>query len=421
MELTQRSPRDESPSEDSRTSAPAGADSRRRTPGGNGATNGAVNRATKGAVNGAVSSSMDANAGASEANTARPELAATAANGRRAARKSTPRGARPAGPGANGNARSSRDRRRMMSVPYAWVAAALIVGAITGALVARHRLKGHSVVVAVNGSVITADSFDHRLQLAAGEAVLRQMVNETLQLQFAAKQGVAPTDAEIEKEYAEVSQQPGFADLLAARRESIEDYKHELRVQLSQAKVLSKDMTITQPDMKQFYDTNISPANPKALFYTPASVTAAVIVNNTETASRQAFQQLNQGISFDTVARTRSDDASSSNGGVLPTIQQGRSDVRKIPGLEEAIFGLKVGDTLPPTQFGGHWWIIQCLDKKPASRRSFESVPIECRVGAMLTKGAQLNTPAVEAKYAEFRSASQMQPFWSQYANALSK
>src|SRR5258708_7092813 len=86
----------------------------------------------------------------------------------------------------------------------------MIVGAGLGALLIRQRYRSHDVVVAVNGKIITKDEFFTRLQKQGGAVVLRQMVNEELVLQYAAKKGLLPTDSAVNARYAAQSRQRDF-------------------------------------------------------------------------------------------------------------------------------------------------------------------------------------------------------------------
>src|ERR1051326_7109801 len=108
----------------------------------------------------------------------------------------------------------------------------LIVGVGLGFFVSR--TVSNPVVVTVNGEAIRREELNHRLNVAAGPQVLQQMIKETEQIQFAEKMGVLPKDAEVEAKFVETSKQPNFAETLANSRQTSEDVKRGIRVNLSQ-------------------------------------------------------------------------------------------------------------------------------------------------------------------------------------------
>ncbi len=297
---------------------------------------------------------------------------------------------------------------------------ALIVGLGAGALIMRHRYKAQDVVVTVNGAIIDKNSFYHRLEGAAGAQVLRQMVGEQLQLDFAKTQGVAPTDADVDAKYAEANADPVVAKALKSSGKSPDEIRRAIRIQLAKSNVVTKGITVTDAEVKKYYDANIDKRNSSASFYTPEKTTIQVIVTTTQAEALKAQDDLRKGIPFGTVAKTYSRDKSKANGGILPTIQRGRSGVTRLAEMENAIFAMKIGDQIGPREFVKAWWIIKCLEKQPEVVQSFEKVKTECRTGALMMKGLPLNGKKVQDGFAAYQKDAKVQAFWRQYENAVS-
>jgi parvulin-like peptidyl-prolyl isomerase len=292
-------------------------------------------------------------------------------------------------------------------------------GTGSGILIARQRASAHDIVVAVNGVTINKPEFYQRLEAAGGNGIIRSIVAEELEYQYAKKLGVAPTEAEVDAKINEAKQQPNFEAALAARGESLEDFKHRLRATLAKRAVLTKGVTASEEETRRFYAANIDKVNPHAQFYTPPTAVIAVIVTTTEAEGQRALDELNAGAPFQNVVSKYSKDISKSNGGVLSPILLGRTQANKVPGLEEAVFQLGVGQMIGPKQFAGTWWIIRCLDKKAEETQPYAKAAEDCHVGAQLSKVSPDTIKAIEAGYVKFQTESNVQAFWSQYRQAV--
>ncbi|MCC6484190.1 MAG: peptidyl-prolyl cis-trans isomerase [Armatimonadetes bacterium] len=301
-----------------------------------------------------------------------------------------------------------------------WVVAALVVGVAVGVFGMRQRYKAQEVVVTVNGSPITKDQLFDRLQKTAGQDVMRAMVADRLATQYAEKQGLSPTDAEVEKRLEiEQKSEPKLAEILARRGLNLGDFKENLRLSMAKANVLTNGIKVSDSDVKAFYEKNIDKKNPNAAFYTPESVQIAVIVTKTEAEAKKAQADLSRNIPWPTVVKTYSQDNSKANDGVLPPTFRGRSRSSQIPGLEDLIFSMKIGEQVGPKQIVGAWWIIRCLDKKPAVTRSFADVKDDCLTGAALLKGGNANIKKRQTAFSEFQKNAKVQAFWPNYAEAV--
>jgi parvulin-like peptidyl-prolyl isomerase len=279
--------------------------------------------------------------------------------------------------------------------------------------------RAREVVVAVNGTVIDSRAFYRRLETAAGPQTIRTMVSEEMEYQYAKKLGVAPTDAQVNARYAEASKQAGFEQWLAGKGQSADDFKLSIRSNLSRLAVLTRGMNISDAEVHRYYAINADKKNPNARYYTPASASIAVIVTKTQAQSESALAQLSSGKTFEAVAKAVSIDISRSNGGHLPPMHLGRTRATRVPGLEQAVFNLRIGDQLGPRNFSGVWWIIRLLDKKIERTIPISNVALDCHDAALLTKVSPATVKSSEAGYTEFQKQSSVQAFWERYQQAV--
>ena len=123
-------------------------------------------------------------------------------------------------------------------------------------------------------------------------------------------------------------------------------------------------------------------------------------------------------MSFAQAAQKYSKDSSAANGGLLPAILRGRSNLSKIPGLEPQLFSMQVGQQLSAVKIANAYWIIRCVGRAPANTQPFDKVKDEARLGAMLEKGLPVNGQAMQAAFAQFQRDLKITPVWPQYKPA---
>ena len=303
-------------------------------------------------------------------------------------------------------------------LPWGAAVLALVIGFGAGILVMRHRHEGQQVIAAVNGTQITKDQLFSRLQAAAGQPVMHKLVEEELQLQYAAKRGLPATDAQVEARYNENRKNPQFLASLVASGLSLDDYKHGLRVKLALANVLTDKVTVSDAEVQSFYKAQSDPNNPQAQFYKPATMTFRVIAAASQKDAQSALTELNS-TPFEIVASEYSKDSSKDAGGLLAPIQYKRSPLSQNPSLEKTLFAMEVGKLYGPVLFDKHWWIFRCEDKSLGQAMPFQDVQDEARLGAAILKGTKLNARAIEQDFQKFESTSSLQAFWPQYQRAV--
>lgn len=299
------------------------------------------------------------------------------------------------------------------------LALALAAGAAGGALVMRSRAHALDALVSVNGVVIRRADYEARLDAATQGAVLRRMVDEELQTQFARRKGLLPGDAAVQARYIRLTVQPGFAARFASAGLSPDSVRQTLRAGLVREALAAQGAAPTEPQMSEFYRHNADPANASARFYTPETVAVSVIVTPTEEEGHKARALLDTGIAFGEVALQYSHDLSRRQGGALPPVARGRTRAGRVPGLEPALFALEPGQTSGPDRIGGAWWVIRCLSKTPAAVRPYALVRDDCRAALAADLGQARSGRQQDADFARFAQAASIRVFDPRAARLL--
>jgi parvulin-like peptidyl-prolyl isomerase len=317
--------------------------------------------------------------------------------------------------------RQPRRSPRQVSLPLLVLTgmALTAAGIVVGVLITRAKHSAQQVVVSVNGHNISKATLIERVEATAGPNTLRTLVDDELHLQFAQQKGLAPDNRAVEARYASVARQPDFLRKLAANHLTPELYKRGLRAEMAAEAVMTAGVQITDAEVRQYYQTQIAKNNPTARYYLPSTIVIRIMVIGSATRAQNAAQALQSGIPFADVANRYSDDTSHNRGGLIPPFQRGRTKIAGIPGLEDAIFALKVGDHWGPRAFGKAWWLVRCEDKTPERILPFVEVADDCHTSALMAKAAPINGRRVTAEFEDFKRHAIIQTFDPAYANVV--
>ncbi len=228
------------------------------------------------------------------------------------------------------------------------------------------------IVVVVNGEPITAFKFYAELEEQAGHQVLQNMIIESLIMQEVQKQKLSITEADIVEQLERLRKQfPNEQSFQYALMgiSQVELYS-QLRVQAALWKLGTRNITVTDEEMKKFYDEN------KEEYLEPEEVRAAHILVKTEDEAKEIIGKLNDGGDFAQLAKEHGLDGTKDRGGDLGFFT--REDM--VPEFSEAAFALEEGAyTKEPvkSQFGFH--VIRLDERKAAKQSSFDEVKPQLR------------------------------------------
>lgn len=132
----------------------------------------------------------------------------------------------------------------------------------------------------------------------------------------------------------------------------------------------------TEEDGKEYYEKY------KEHFVVPESVTASHILVDEEEKAKDLKKQLDEGASFEDLAKEHSTCPSKEAGGNLGTFTPGQM----VEPFDKKVFSMEVGEISDPvkTEFGYH--LIQLNDKNEGGEKPYEEVKEQCLREALRLK-----------------------------------
>lgn len=197
--------------------------------------------------------------------------------------------------------------------------------------------------ITINGEAVLKTDFYNRLEnvpvetkfgpVPAGTKAAEDIINEILVLQYAKKHGVTATESQIQSKLDFFKNQSGgnMDAFLMQTGMTLEELKEKLLVQQSFVNVVTKNVTITDAEVKQSYDKALKA--PRSPYKTPDQIELSMIVVADLAKAKKAYQKLQKGTDFDKVALEFSEDPDvKENKGDLGVVNEGT------PALPEDIF-----------------------------------------------------------------------------------
>lgn len=320
----------------------------------------------------------------------------------------------------------------------------LLTGAAL-ALAACHRTPAPDVVATVNTKQILRAELERQYQIwkiSQGESpqepspeqadlarleLLRQMIDEEILQQRAAKLNVVASDEDVNAALTEKKlpfTQEEFDKQLKQHNETLEDFKDELRRSLTQSKLLNKEIdskiNITDAEISNFYAAHKAEWNYIEPRYNLARIAVtdapspqpANLQNNKASSPADAkskiqalYQKLENGEDFGAVAMNFSEDKdTASNGGDMGFVTESQLHESASPEVYDAISKLKPGQFTPVLPINGGptpkakpvgYAIYRLISKEAAGQRNLNDVQVQQEIRQRLRNGeAQLLTSA---------------------------
>ena len=286
---------------------------------------------------------------------------------------------------------------------------ALLVLAVLVSVLAGCGRKG---LINVNGEKISKDEFYARLERVpiqtpqgaqpAGQYVIQQMIQEKLVQQLAKKEGVAPTEAQINKKIKLVKKNNGndIRQVLAQQGLSEEDWKYQLTVQQALTNYVSKNAQVSDSDVRKAYDQGLN-AKPSP-FKRPEQIKLSAIVIADKAKADKAYAKIQGGMEFGTVAGKMSElpGADQSNGAVDWVV---KNDTRFPTSITSMLFTMDIGTYSKPilvpfsiadgknTKLEKKWVIVRADQKRPAKVQQYNEVKDLIKEQLAVRKGSTKN------------------------------
>jgi len=191
-----------------------------------------------------------------------------------------------------------------------------------------------------------------------------------------AKQGKTYTQADLNKDWAKVKKEefPTAAELktyLSESGETQQDLYFQVRVNSIYSKLLTQnEKKVTPALISQYYDKH------KSEFGTAQTRDIHLIRTTTQAKAQDAYNALNSGTSWDTVAKQYAADAASkSNGGLLTGVTNGEEE----KAANTAIFSAPVNKLVGPVHGLFGYYVIEVTKITPATQQSLKKATAQIK------------------------------------------
>jgi foldase protein PrsA len=217
-------------------------------------------------------------------------------------------------------------------------------------------------VATVNGVSISKTQLYDAMVTGGGAQTLDSMITEELINQEGKKAGVTITEDDITNEIQSIkstyASEDEFNQALTNYGMTQDDLKKSMKSQVMLKKILTPQVTVTDDEIKKYYDENLESLK------VPAQVQISHIAVATKEAADALLAKLKSGGDFVALAKESSiDTATKDKGGDLGFISAGQVD----PVIEAAAFSLQKGGLSDVIQTSTGYAIIKVTDQKAAS------------------------------------------------------
>lgn len=242
-------------------------------------------------------------------------------------------------------------------------ATALVNGDIITGTDVGHRL---ALIVAANGGTVSEEE-KQRLRLQ----VLRNLIDETLQIQEAEANEITISPAEIDQTFNQVAQQNFRQDInafdayLRERGSSADTLKRQIKGELAWSRLLRRNIqpfiNVGDEEVNAIIERlNASKGTTEyrigEIYMSAAPETAEQVAGN----MRQILDQIRQGGSFVAYARQFSEASTAVTGGDLGWVRPGQ-----LPqSLADAAAQMQIGQVVGPVQVPGGFSILYLIDQR---------------------------------------------------------
>ena len=241
--------------------------------------------------------------------------------------------------------------------------ALLATAGLSATLTACSGGSGGGAIATVNGDAISRATFDHKLESGqAGKQTLAQMVQSQLVDQYAKKNNIVVSDAEVAQRESDIkSKYPAgqFEQILKQQGLTEDDVHTILRQAIVVEKAVAPKVSVTDADVKAYFDKN------HVQLDTTEQVRARHILVADLATANMIEGKLKAGGDFAALAKQYSTDPSSKDkGGELGFFGPNMM----VKPFQDAAFADPVGKVTAPVKspFGYH--IIQVEEVKPATK-----------------------------------------------------
>jgi foldase protein PrsA len=226
------------------------------------------------------------------------------------------------------------------------------------------------VVAQVGKSKITRQEWLNELEARYGKDVLKDLIDQKVIIEMAAKYKIKVSEEGVEREYRIL--QTTYSSPGENKQTTEKKWKDHIRNSLLQEEILTRDVKVSEKEMKAYYETN------KQLFNIPAAYHLSHIIVKTNEEAEKTMKELSAGSSFSALAMERSiEEFSANEGGDIGYLIQGEE--RYPSEYLQTAKKLKEGAWSDPIQVEQGYAIIKLEGKIKGKKYSYEEVKQQIR------------------------------------------
>ena len=278
-----------------------------------------------------------------------------------------------------------------------------------------------SATAVVNGYVVTGTDVDHRLALVLDAnrgmemapeemnrlrmQVLRNLIDETLQIQQSEREELAVSSQEVESAYASVSNTNGFDldemnDYLAQIGSSPRSLKRQIEGELAWQRIVGRlalFVNVSQEEVeermrRQQEAQGMEEYRVAEIYLSANSTNEPAVLEN----ANRIIEQLREGGSFQAYARQFSEASTAAVGGDLGWIRLGILPTE----MDNALQQMQPGQLVGPLQIPGGFTIMLLVDKRQVLTADPRDAILSLKQITITFDGLEL--PAAEARLLDF-------------------
>lgn len=240
---------------------------------------------------------------------------------------------------------------------------------------------GEETVATVGKSTISRQDWLNELADRYGKDVLKEMIDQKVIKEMAVKYNIKVSDQDVEREFRML--QTNYNSSTQNKSADEKNWKEQIRNSLLLEELLTKDVDISDKELKSYYDKN------KEQFNVPTAYHLAQIIVKTNEEATKAIKELSQGSSFSAMAMERSvDEFSANEGGDIGYISD---DNDRYPSeYINTAKTLKDGAYSDPIKVDKGYAVLKLVGKMNGKKYSFDEVKEQIRRQIALE---QMKTP----------------------------
>lgn len=236
-------------------------------------------------------------------------------------------------------------------------------------------------VATVGKSTISRQDWLNELAARYGKDVLKEMIDQKVIKEMAAKYTIKVSDQDVEREFRIL--QTNYNSSSQNKSSDDKNWKEQIRNSLLLEELLTKDVVVSNKELKSYYEKN------KEQFNVPPAYHLAQIIVKTKEEAKEAIKELSQGSNFSALAMERSvDEFSANEGGDIGYISD--DDDRYPSEYINTAKTLKDGAYSDPIKVDKGYAILKLEGKINGKKYSFNAVKEQIRRQIALE---QMKTP----------------------------